>query len=320
MDSYYERTLSIISINGLNFGKNKAIFWTILSFVNLVGITLTAVQEVLYPIFEKSRLLDKLISVPGILIAIEAGIKLYNGIRNKERIKQLMNTLDDLYLEMDSVEQVDFRRRSFKLRQPAVFFGSGYIVLSTVCNTLPVFVMIAIYCARNEWIYIYPYHFWFPFDNIKYFVATYIYEVYECLICATGVVGLDVLCAMLVALIGTHFHHLRLKFQNLINEASEDYNYTMKHKEELTRLVNIHLCLNQQCNILNDIFGFSFFLRIIFSSFVICCSGFAAASQTNFTVLAEFAGIAIVTILHTFFVCWYGNQLEEKVWSTQMNQ
>lgn len=311
MDGYYEGALKIIRRwLSLDIMKQKVHFS---AFIYLAIFFLTGVQEILFLLDEKSPMVDKLASISSILMMFEATVKFSNGLRHHRRIKKVMDELDETYQKMEPEDQERYKALALSLRKIAHVFFSFYLVAVWCFFTFPVAIMLKIKYFSDEWVQLYPFFFWWPFKHQNFYFLIYVYEIFVGQVSEFAAVMFDMLYMMILAQIVAQYRYVRDSFTALIEGISEAKGYGTKHKERFAQLVELQSKLNKHCDDLNDIFGVVFFVRVTLTSIIICFSGFVLVTQTNPIVQFQFWNVIAITLMHTFFLCFLGNMIEEEV-------
>jgi hypothetical protein len=317
MENFYKIVLKMMAGIGLNLGHFDQRYMKIglrfLMYFNIIVSSLTLFQEAIFLGDERNPIVPRLCVIPCILNVGEAFVKYLNGLYHAEKIKIVMDSLEKIYNQMENEEKTRFKARSFRLRKIAVFFGSTNMIVVWIFNLFPIIMMLKIYFTNGIWVQIYPFPFWWPFNNLDYFISTYLYQVYVGQMCTIQMLIVDVLYMMILAQVATHYKHLGINFNNFIDNVSEMKKIDEKSMEKFKTLVEVQVELNKNCNIINGVYGGAFLLHVMFSSLIICFTGFLLVTQSDPFVLIQFCSVLIISVIHTFFLCWFGNEIEEEV-------
>jgi odorant receptor len=317
MDGFYQIALRCMAGIGLNFGHYKD--WStqtwikVIMYINLLVVASTLLQEFVFLVDSRNLTVQRLCVVPCILNVGEAAFKYINGIYHGKEIKRVMNSLDEIYDKMNREEKSRFKVFSFKLRRIAIFFGSTNMIVIWLFNLLPIILMLNNYFSSGIWVFLYPFFFWWPFKSTDYFISTYLYQVYCGQIATFQMLILDVLYMMIVSQIVTHYRHLGESFNNFITSASESKENMQEYNKKFRYLVEIQIKLNSNCDSINKIYGLPHLVHVCFATLIICFTGLLAVTQSELSVLIQFGSVLVISLIHTFFLCWFGDKIEEEV-------
>jgi hypothetical protein len=317
MENFYKNVLHLMAGIGLNLGHFQQKYMKIgikfLMYFNSIAITLTILQEAIFLGDERNPIVPRLCVIPCMLSVGEAFVKYFNGLHHAEKIKTVMDNLDKIYNQMENDEKTRFKMRSFRLRKIAVWFGCANMIVVWIFNLFPILTMLKVFITDGIWVQIYPFPFWWPFNNADYFISTYLYQVYVSQIGTIQMLIVDVLYMMIFAQVASHYKHLSESFSDLIEKIKDMKTIDKKSEEKLKNLVEPQVELNNNCNMINEIFGFAILLRVFVACLNICLTGFLFVTQNDPAILVPFCSLLIISIIHTFFLCWFGNEIEEEV-------
>jgi hypothetical protein len=117
-----------------------------------------------------------------------------------------------------------------------------------------------------------PYEFWWPFDTDKYFIPTYLFQIYCGHVFMAVPIIMDQVFLQILAIIIAHFDRIGDKIMKIIDEASKK---TVKTTElQMKKLVENHIELSELFEELNSIYKIPFLVQIFQASVVICLIGF----------------------------------------------
>lgn len=311
MDNYYKTTLRTLAGLGINLGHFKNKFIKIIMLINLVVSFLTLLQECLFLIDEKQLMIQRTCVVPCILNVFEAAFKYCNGIYHDDKIKKVMDSLDEVYEKMEEDEKARFKTASFKLRRLAVFFGSTNMIVVWIFNLFPIIMMLKIYIQMGVVVYLYPFFFWWPFNSTDYFISTYLYQVYCGQMATLQILIFDVLYMMILCQIIVHYRHLSASFNKLIDDLARSP--SKESKARFNYLVEVQLKLNADVDLMNRIYGAPLLLHVLLASLIICFTGLLMVTESEVLVLIQFCSVGIISLIHTYVLCWFGDQIEKEV-------
>lgn len=313
MDGYYTSTLKLMTGIGINLGFFKVKFLNVIIFVNFSVAFSCVVQEIIFFADQRNLETQRLSVVPCLLTTMEALFKYVTGIHFRKTLKDTIERLDTIYGKMEAKEQEVFKVQAFKIRRIAVVFGCATMITIWIFSLFPIIVMLKIYLTSGVFVKIYPFFFWWPFDNEKYFVSTFLYQFYLGQVAAVQTLIMDVLYMMILAQIITHYTHLSRNFKTLIEEMSESKNSDDKSKERFKNLVRTQQELTEHSNTLNKVFGPSCLLHVLLASGNICFTGFLVVTQSDAFILIQYFSVLALSLIHTFSLCWFGDKIEEEV-------
>ena len=313
MDGYYTSTLKLMTGIGINLGFFKVRFLSVIIFVNFSLAFACILQEAVFFMDLSNIQTQRLSVVPCLLTTIEALFKYVTGIYYRKTLKETIDQLDKVYEKMEPKEQALFKMQAFKIRRIAVVFGSATMITIWIFSFFPIIVMLKIYFSSGVFVKVYPFFFWWPFDNEKYFFSTFFYQFYLGQVAAVQTLIMDVLYMMILAQIITHFQHLSRNFTILIEEISESEISDVKVKERFKSLVEVQQELNEHCETLNIVYGPSCFLHVLLAAWNICFTGFLVVTQSDAFVLIQYFSVLTLSLIHTYSLCWFGDKIEEEV-------
>lgn len=313
MEKYYGRSLKVILALGLKIGNFKGEHFEKIMLLNLLVSVLTIIQEIKFIADTENNLIDKFTVVPGILNCTLALAKFINAIYNRERIKAVMKTMDELFDEVSSEDQEAFYSTLLGLRRVSVIFGAGYMTISSVLCAAPLLKMLQIYFADGALVLLHPYLVWFPFDWDKYFISTYLYQCYCAIMSAAQSIIFDVLYTLIVSQIVAHFCHLKNSFKLLNDGVSAVKWNKKKFRNRFRNLIKLQVILYQQCDEMNNIFGPTYLIHFLIMTFSLCFSGFVIITQPDTFILTTFCVFITMVLNHTFILCWFGDKIESEV-------
>jgi len=271
MDSYYTTTFRLMSSIGIKINSaEENIFYTIVKVSSVVILILSVAQESLF-ILSDELLIQKICVFPCMLCVIEGLFKILTIMINRDKIKLMLGELDELHEDLNKAQKEKFREFVWTMRRFAVFFLFIGMLTVYFFNIFPIGLMLVSWFKYGKRIYLYPFFYWWPFDNIRFFLATYIYEVYCGHLTVVGLVVVDQLFMLLLAQIFGHFKQLSESFRSLVESKHQDNEV---FRRELKKLVDIHIKLSRHGDVMNSVFGFTCMLRVFFGSMTICCTGF----------------------------------------------
>lgn len=318
MDNYYTTTLKLMSGIGINLGFFKVRFLSVIIVVNFSLAFACSLQEAVFFLDQSNIQTQRLSVVPCLLTTLEALFKYVTGIYFRKTLKDTILRLNTVYERMDPKEQVLFKTQAFKLRRIAVVFGSATMITIWIFSLFPIIVMLKIYITSGVFVKVYPFFFWWPFDNEKYFFSTFFYQFYLGQVAAVQTLIMDVLYMMILAQIITHFQHLSRNFIILIEEISESAISDDKVTERFKSLVEIQQELNEHCETLNTVYGPSCLIHVLLAAWNICFTGFLVVTQSDAFILIQYFCVLTLSLIHTYSLCWFGDKIEEEV-SCQKN-
>lgn len=312
MDGYYTSTLKLMAGIGINLGFFKVRFLGIIIFVNFSVAFACIVQEIMFFIDKSNLETQRLSVVPCLLTTVEALYKYVTGIYYRKPLKETIERLDKIYEKMDPKDQAKFKMQSFKLRRIGLTFGTATMITIWIFSLFPIIVMMKIYFSSGVFVKVYPFFFWWPFDNEKYFISTFLYQFYLGQVAAVQTLIMDVLYMMILAQIITHFQHLCRDFQGLIEDISESAATDGKIQSRFKYLVQVQEELTEHCETLNKIYGPPCLLHVLLASGNICFTGFLVVTQSDAFVLIQYFSVLTLSLIHTYSLCWFGDKIEEE--------
>lgn len=311
MEGYYDTLFKIIQLLGLDF-KGASRLRPILLFI-AAGLIVAVLQQVLFVFDERNPLVQKLSSIPSVLLPTEGIIKMSVSVINQKRIRKVMDELDGLYHKLTASDRLKVEAVSYRLRRAAYIFGITYFVVVWFYHVFPIIIMTKIKLSTGEWVFLFPFYFWYPFNHRDYYYLIYFYETIIGQISELSLALNDMLYIMILAQFIAQYRQLRNGFSDLIEEIRLANKYEQKHKDTFKLLVEIQSKLNELCDELNDIFKFLLLARLILTSFIICFAGFNIVTQTDPIILFQFWSLITLTLGHTLFLCWLGDMIHEEV-------
>lgn len=313
MEGYYTSTLKLMTGIGINLGFFKVRFMGLIIFVNFSVAFACIVQEIVFFLDKSNLETQRLSVVPCLLTTMEALYKYVTGIYFRKTLKETIDRLDKIYEKMEPKEQAQFKSQSFRYRKIAVIFGTATMITIWIFSLFPIIVMLKIYLTSGVFVKVYPFFFWWPFDNEKYFISTFLYQFYLGQVAAVQTLIMDVLYMMILSQIITHLQHLCRNFKTLIEDMSGADVTDGKVKERFKCLVEVQQELTEHCDTLNKIFGPPCLLHVLLASGNICFTGFLVVTQSDAFILIQYFSVLTLSLIHTYSLCWFGDKIEEEV-------
>jgi hypothetical protein len=310
-EEFYKMPFDLCSIMGLNFGKfeknKKENLLTILKFGSLVNIFLTIVQEFIYFTDGRNPPIDRLRLIAFLSYMIEAFTKFLSAILQEKKIKEIIISIEEIHHSMEFRQQSILDGTAKPLRDLSQWVGISYILIIQLFNILPALIMLKIFLFGEESVHLHPFPFWYPFNANDYFVPTYIYEMMCGFFAVIAISVTDVLYLMIVSKIIGIYDVLVDSVEELINQNE------VENQEKFKEIIEMHVEVNRQCDLLNDCFGIPILVHVGLASVIMCFTGFVVLTQNNIMVIVQFASVLCVALGHTFLFCWFGNKVDEKV-------
>lgn len=310
MEGYYDILLKFIFLIGLDL-KNSKIKLRVV--ITLAAVVSTILQGLVFFLNEKNALIDRFNSVPCFVFPAEGFVKMIVALYHHIQIKKVMESLDLIYFNMEAIDREKVKATAFSLRKIVQIYSFACIFIVVIYNLSPCIIMAQVKLSTGEWIFLYPYFFWWPFEPLDYYFFTYLYEAVIGCISANVVVTADLLFLLMLVQLVSHFRHLHGSFHDLIVEISETKELGRKQRDKFKVLVDIQSELNEKCDEMNEIFQFSVMIHFIITSIVICFSSFVLVTMTDPMVQIKFWSVILTTLMHTFILCWLGDMVHEEV-------
>lgn len=310
-EEYYKMPFNLCVILGLNFGKFENhggwILLRILKVVAFLNIVFTIIQELLYFADGSNPPGERLRIVAFISYMFEAFIKISSATIQEEKIIEVINNIEDIRHKMSSKQQSMLDASAQRLRDLSNLVGTSYIILIQMFNILPALIMLKMYFMNEEMVFLHPFPFWYPFDPDNYFKSTYTYEMFCGLMAVIAIAVIDALYLMIVSRIIGIYDVLVASIQDIINLNE------VHESDKFKKIIEMHVEVSNQSNILNSCFGVPTFVHIILASIIVCFTSFVASTQKEIMVILQFCSLLLVSLMHTFLFCWFGHQVDEKV-------
>jgi len=180
MENFYKISFQMMTAFGLTIERDKETWKLfIVRLSSIIVLSLTVVQEMAFTL-GNNPLIDKIILFPCMICVMEGYVKVLTIIRFKDKLKDMIDYLDNLYTNMDKKDQVEFANYASRFRTFSTLFGIMSLTTVHLFTLFPVVVISASYFMNGTFSYIYPFFFWWPFDSIKYYVPAYIYQIVSC--------------------------------------------------------------------------------------------------------------------------------------------
>lgn len=280
MESYYRTTHQLMSSLGLQIKtQNDWKLFKLLKWIT-VAIPFVAMTQEIVTFLSDVPTANKIFEFPCFLAVAESVIAVVTILRNREKLEKLMTNLNQLYEDMEPLEKKVYQKFVWKHRKSAMFFGTLAMNCIYMFNIIPIGRMMYSKYVDGISISLYPFFLWFPFDNLQYFISTYLYEVYCGHITVLLLVISLQLFILIVSQIVAQFNYLGKKIEIVIN-SFDGTKATMKERkkfyEDLKAIVETHCKLTDYSRQVSEIFGLICFALVTFGCIIICFTGFAAA-------------------------------------------
>ncbi|XP_065074708.1 odorant receptor 4-like [Ochlerotatus camptorhynchus] len=184
----------------------------------------------------------------------------------------------------------------------------GNIVMVSAFNFLPVAEMIYTGVAKSEWIRLFPYVIWFPFEStggLQYYLV-YLFEVYSGNIVAVGNVGFNCIFCLLTSHLTMQLKLLRNWIENVVE--TQDERSLGRSKEKFRRVVQYHQDVLRCRDELQAMFSTTLFLNFSASSILMCMQGYVITTA-GFTLVVKFTLFMLCILMEIFILCYYGEEI-----------
>lgn len=260
---------------GLSIGEgHDGKLANVLKISTLIILLLTILQESLV-VLSSAPVIHKICTFPCILNVSESVFEVVTVLWYRKRLTRLLNVLNHLYEEMTDAERKSYVEFVSMYRKLAIYFGVMAMYCVYVFNFLPIGLMLFQKFHNGVSVKLYPYFFWWPFDSFKYFVSTYIYEMY----CGHLTVIVMVIALQLFILIVTQiiasFKFLGERIERNISDFESGKATNQEFRSNMRRVVDNHCELISLCKEVNSIFRFISMAHVVFGCVIICFTGFA---------------------------------------------
>jgi odorant receptor len=219
----------------------------------------------------------------------------------KEKFKNLLRKLDDLFLKTRSEQnifKVKMHLRSYKNVEKCV------TVLSVLAVSNFIVVKVIKFAIFGVWYDgILPHETWSPFDmnNHVWFNLMIIYQTMYSIFFLGGVLACDMILYSFVTLIAMYFNVLTMRLEKL--NSNED-------KEKFAEMVDEHENLLKLSQDLEEIFSPSILFNFVASSFLICLVGYEALTGSNSELCVQYTLFMLAALLQSLVLCNCGEKLK----------
>lgn len=303
MDKFYTSSLWGLAILGINLGNYQGFKKHIINFMLFINL----LTHVIY----LSQLAGQIRWLPPFVDIFGSTPKFFVMIFYKDRIKSIMDSLHDIFNQMDEEEKVQITKLSYSRRKIVS-------ILSVVHMNVMFVVLLGIVIAVIE-----PYFTtgdfnrmavedvnWWPMDPEKNVFFGYLVLGIMGTLSAMRILLPDVIYLLILSVIIAEYRCLGEKFKKLINESAETKTFD---KKSFNELVKIHQTLNDHCGSLNDIYGFSLLSYVLIIAVINCLTGYLMITNSDPDYIATNLSLLCTTLFHTFFLCWFGEKILEEV-------
>lgn len=221
--------------------------------------------------------IDKVCEFPCFLLVAEIVLEVWTLTFYREKLSKLLNDMTQIYEEMNPTEKKSYDKFIWKYRNISLSFGALSMFCVYTFNIQPMGRVLYAEYVNDVIIRLYPFHLWFPFDNLKYYYTTYIYEVYvghsNMLVMA---ICLQLFILIVVQVSGL-FISLGEKLKNIIDAYVKKEITEEILRENIEKIIETHCKLIDYSDQISSIFGNMAFAMISLGCVIICFTGFAVA-------------------------------------------
>ncbi|XP_019528259.3 odorant receptor 4-like [Aedes albopictus] len=235
--------------------------------------------------------------------------KMYSLAYNRAVLSWLIAEFRDKWNSRDLTE-ADREMRDGALR-PTVAITTvaalGNIIMVSAFNFQPVVEMIYGRVTSGQWIKLFPYVIWFPFDSTAeaVYYLVYLFEVYSGVIVAVGNVGFNCIFCLLTS-------HLSMQLKLLCNWTEDmvvvQDEKGLESKRKLNRIVRHHQDLLRCKDALQAMFSSTLFLNFSASS-VLMCMQLYLITTADYTLIIKFTMFMLCILTEIFILCYYGEEI-----------
>jgi len=275
MESFYKVTFTLMSSIGLQIEKkNENVFTKLLRASSFLILVCSIFQEFMFIIMGDTPVVQKITAFPCMLYVTSAIPKFIAFTKSREVLKAIISDLNQMHDKLEPKSRASYQTFVLKLHRFLVILSVCAFICVCLFNLMPIPIMWITYSISGKWTYMYPYFFWWPFDAVQIFKTTFIYQFYCGQVTIIAVITVEQLFMLLITQISGHLRVLAEDVASFINEHKNDKDFEKKFKTQLKKFVETHNKLIDHANAINDIFGTSILIQLLFVSLIICFTGF----------------------------------------------
>ncbi|EAT32646.1 AAEL015147-PA [Aedes aegypti] len=183
----------------------------------------------------------------------------------------------------------------------------GNIIMVSAFNFQPVVEMIYGRVVTGEWVKLFPYVIWFPFNSTHgaIYYLVYLFEVYSGVIVAVGNVGFNCIFCLLTSHLSMQLKLLCSWIEDMVEVEDEK---GVQSKKKLYRIVRYHQDLIRGRNALQSMFSTTLFLNFSASS-VLMCMQLYLITTAGITLMVKFTLFMLCILMEIFILCYYGEEI-----------
>lgn len=310
-EKYYKVPFDMLSIVGWNFGKyandERVTQRKILKSVGFVWVFLTIFQELMFFADEKNPPYEKIPIVTYVSYMLEAMAKFTSVTLQEQKITSIINRIENIRQKMTLKQQAILDSSAKPLRDFAQWIGVTYVLCIQCFNILPALTMFKVYLSGEEYVYLHPFPFWYPFEKNNYFICTYTFEMSCGFVAVLAIAITDVLYLLMLAKVIGIYDSLSFSVEDLINQ-----NEVSDHRK-FKEIIEIHVETNEIIDALNDTFGITSLIHVALASVIMCFATFIILTQRDLMLMVQLLSVLLASLSHTFLFCWFGTKIVEKV-------
>lgn len=313
MDSLYDFTKKVLLAMGidLNLHAKNNIFLNALKYFIQFFVTSSCIQSLMFFYIkgENAGFLSVVSLVMGIY-AIQGSVKFFFMIRNMETVKDLINKLEKLHLNLDTERQKKSLTFLLLVRKICILIFKMTMMCVFTFNLLPILKMMMIYLTKGKIEFELPYGIWWPFDQADYPFWMFPYQMYYSHLLAAVANMMDQIFFFILAEIIAQFERLSEELKEVIND-SHNKSFT-ENKMNLNQCIEKHCSLMMYFDTIAGIYEIPLLVQILSASAIIGLVGFLLTGQDFFYTI-PFIFAMVSCLAQIFLPCWFGNMIKEKV-------